>query len=391
MDDDVLAYVMTRLEADEASESTVLDPSMNVARVFKWWLWIPDANEDVVRYVFTLNTVHLTGVYLSRELNKTTACNIQLSARELVISVKAASQDTNASLQAIFIPHADKAYETLTLRQYRDVVESIQWQWNMFIEPSNRAVVDIVSEHLDALFSLLGHFLSVEREADMFDDDDSTELITGSNKLRQLNITAVKMFVHIFYILYRSLFLKRICTWVDPASVQAQRDKIEIHNFHVEASLDDYYNLTMFYDIAPGCLLDYKHAFTGFYNSVSQVVYRHYPCYKRKKQETVENINEFLLLPGHDVHMLPCLRQLYPDIEYAWEDHHFDVLMLQGTPATGASTGVGTGIENRGKKCVWRWLCIAGDFFLVNDSGRVYASDNVVTLTAFYMTTLPIV
>ena len=107
---------------------------------------------------------------------------------------------------------------------------------------------------------------------------------------------------------------------------------------------------------------------------MSQVVFRHYPSYRRKNQKTLENINQVLELAGFDVNVLPCLRQLYPEIENAWEDHCF-----------GRELHAGTCRSNGSNAATFFWYCLAGEFYLVTDTGDVFAADNVVILTAFYM------
>jgi hypothetical protein len=392
MNGDTFSYVMDRMECREkCTPNTVCnhitqDETISFASIFKWWLWNLDANEEVVRYVFTYNTVQLTGIYLSREL-AIIACNDQnltvgCMKHNCIPSKKTCARDLLNSLDVVtqtkstvFIPHDHVLYTDLTLRQYRDVMESIQWQWRSLLYDKRPEVVQVISKHLDALFCLFGYFISVEESEDVFDDTEFTEFAHKKEHGLVLHATAVKTYIHLFFILYRSLFLARVSTRIEMKDVISEFDRLEIQHFHVEASIDDFYNLSMFFDIAPACYLDYKHAFSGFFNNVSQAVYRHYPTYKRKNQETLENINEVLHLAGFDVNVLPCLRQLYPEIEYAWEDHFFGIVMRAGKPKPIDGSPVTT----------FFWYCLAGDFYLVTDTGDVYAADNVVILTAFYM------
>jgi hypothetical protein len=384
--DDVFSYVMDRLQCREqcvegaTCEHRQPNPTMTLSRIFKWWLWVPDANEQVMRYIFTLNTVQLTGIFLSREL-AIAACHdnslvvgcmktySSLSARDLLCSLNAATETEST----VFIPHETVLYTDLTLRQYRDVMESIQWQWCSLLQNKKKEAVSVLSKHLDALFCLFGYFISVEESEHVFDDNEFVEFAHKQENGLILHATAVKMYIHLFYILYRSLFLARIHTRIEIQDVESEFNLIEIQHFHVEASLDEFYNLSMFFDLAPSCYIDYKHAFSGFFNNVSQAVFRHYPSYKRKNQETLENINQVVKLAGFDVNVLPCLKQLYPEINNAWEDHYFGRELHAGKQSSNGHTAT------------FLWLCIAGDFYLVNDVGDVFAADNVVILTAFYV------
>ena len=385
--EDVLSYVMDRFQCREQCTDSDLcqhhkpNTTMTFSRIFKWWLWVPDANEEVMRYIFTFNTVQLTGIFLSREL-AIAACHDSslsvgcmkkyscLSARDLLCSLDASSQTAHT----VFIPHETVRYTDLTLRQYRDVVESIQWQWCSLLQNKKKEAVSAVSKHLDALFALFGYFVSIEESEDIFDDGEFTEFAHKQSNGLVLHATAVKTYVHLFYILYRSLFLARVSTCIEMQDVKSEYDRLEIEHFHVEASLDDFYNISMFFDLAPSCYLDYRHSYAGFFNNVSQVVYRHYPSYKRKNQETLESIQEVLDQAGFDVNVLPCLKQLYPEIEHAWEDHCFGMELHAGRSRP---SGMNT--------ATFFWYCLAGEFYLVSDKGDVFVADNVVILTAFYM------
>ena len=385
--DDVFSYVMDRLQCREECIDGVLcqhrkpNTTMTLSRIFKWWLWVPDGNEEVMRYVFTFNTVQLTGIFLSRELAIAVCHNSSLvvgsmknfsclSAADLLYSLNTATQTESI----VFIPHENVLYTNLTLRQYRDVMKSIQWQWCFLLQNKKKEVVSAVSKHLDALFCLLGYFVSVEESEDIFDDTEFIEFAHKRENGLVLHATAVKMYIHLFYILYRSLFLAHVNTRIEMQDVESEFNRLEIQQFHVEASLDDFYSLSMFFDLAPSCYLDYRHSFAGFFNNVSQVVYRHYPSYKRKNQDTLESINQVLGLAGFDVNVLPCLKQLYPEIEHAWEDHCF-----------GRELHAGKRIPGNENATTFFWYCLAGEFYLVSDKGDVFTADNVVILTAFYI------
>jgi hypothetical protein len=393
-EEDILSYVMDRLQCMEECghpgappcAHSPQDSRFTISRIFKWWLWVPDANEEVVRFVFSFNAVHLTAIYLARTLALAASggtvlqegCmhHCSLTARGLLDELAACS--TAETPPSLFVPHADTPYAQLTLRQYRDVVESVQWQWSVMVQKGNKTCLAVISQHVDALFCLFGYFASIEAGEELLDDDQFTELVNVQSKARFVHATGVKMFIHLFYIMYRSLYLQQSFTRILREEVQEQLATLKIENFHVEASLDDFYNLTMFFDIAPACLLDYKHAFNGFFNNVSQAVYRHYPSYKRRNQDTLENIVESLDQPGFDVNILPCMRQLYPEIEYAWEDHHFNRVLCTRNTSKARSAA----------SSEWLWFCVAGDFFLVSSDGDVFAADNVVTLTAYYIQVL---
>lgn len=346
--------------------------------IFLWWLWVPDANEEVVRHTFTYNQVHLTALYLARRMaherkldDKRLCCGLLLDALH---------DEYGCSENTLFFPHTEIEYSELSLRQLRDVLESLQWQWSAILDTilhNDGKSGPIITMHMDALFRQLGIFLHTAQSAEVFDDLSFVEPATLNPTLLILCETGVKMFVNLFYILYRALYVARSSTHVDETDAETCRvlHAMYIENFHVEASLDEFYNVGMYYDLAPGCLLDYKHGFKGFYNSVSQVVYRHYPDYKRRVQDNWQQIQEGILLQGHDVNVLPCLRQMYPEIEYSFEDHHFGHVL----------TNRGQKLPLNTKSLTWNWLCIAARFYLVNSQGDCLSATNVATLLAFYI------
>jgi hypothetical protein len=351
--------------------------------IFLWWLWVPDANEEVVRHTFTYNQVHLTGLYLAHRMSYEWKPDERKPGEEILCSgllLDALHREYGCLENTLFFPHAETMYSELSLRQLRDVVESLQWQWSAILDTilqSGGKSGPVITVHMDALFRKLGVFLHTAQPAEVFDDLSFVESSALNPTLLIICETGVKMFVNLFYILYRALYVTRSSTRIDEKDAETCRvlHAMYIENFHVEASLDEFYNVGMYYDLAPGCLLDYRHGFKGFYNSVSQVVYRHYPDYKRRVQDSCQQIQEGILLQGHDVNVLPCLRQMYPEIEYSFEDHHF-----------------GCVLTNRGKKgplntksLTWNWLCIAARFYLVNSQGDCFSATNVATLLAFYI------
>ena len=121
--------------------------------------------------------------------------------------------------------------------------------------------------------------------------------------------------------LFRLLFLQRHAIAVPTGKNSVSGCyPFSIETFHVEAGVDDFHLLGMYCDIPAGCLLEYKHSYSGYYNNVSQVVYRHFPSYKRRLPVSLSDV---LCENPTDLFVLPCLKQIYPEIDFAFEDHHF--------------------------------------------------------------------
>ncbi|KAJ1465138.1 hypothetical protein T484DRAFT_3639284 [Baffinella frigidus] len=131
----------------------------------------------------------------------------------------------------------------------------------------------------------------------------------------------IKYYLNIFFVLFRLLFLQRHAVEV-PVGCNPTTGcyPFTIESFHVEAGVDDFHMLGMYFDVPAGCLLEYKHSYSGYYNNVSQCVYRHFPSYKRRIPTSLEDAS---LPNASDLSILPALKQIYPEIEFAFEDHHF--------------------------------------------------------------------
>ncbi|KAJ1467710.1 hypothetical protein T484DRAFT_1857891 [Baffinella frigidus] len=219
--------------------------------------------------------------------------------------------------------------DRVSLQQLRDLVHAIQTQWpllqrameNCDTPDAKKLLLERVERLITQIFIWFGAYL--------FDNDiqpcqaDDTEFVHNVPPTHALVLTdmGIKFFLNIFFVLFRLLFLQRYAV-----PVPAGKDKTSgaypftVEGFHMEAGVDDFHMLGMYFDIPAGCLLEYKHSYSGYYNNVSQCVYRHFPSYKRRLPVTMVDI-EFD--DAADLSVLPALKQIYPEIEFAFEDHHF--------------------------------------------------------------------
>ena len=85
---------------------------------------------------------------------------------------------------------------------------------------------------------------------------------------------------------------------------------------HKEVSLDDYYEMSMISDLAPGFLVQYKCKFSHLFHLISQVVYFHFPQIRRRVQESLGNITGG---KASAVNTLPLLQQVRPEIPVLYE------------------------------------------------------------------------
>jgi hypothetical protein len=292
------------------------------------------------------------------------------------------------------------------------------------VEPFTSVVERLVTQ----IFIWFGVYL-FENSIEQSQADDS-EFVDSFPPTHALMLTdmGIKFYLNIFFILFRLLFLQRHAVAVP--KVETGTHPFAVETFHVEASVDDFHMLGMYIDIPPGCLLEYKHSYSGFYNNVSQCVYRHFPSYQRR---TPVSLADVVMPDASDLAALPSLKQIYPEIDYAFEDHHFQrevggvreaVLLAYRRPATpvqctegvsgttscrpsvpleadvpneqmqariaacmGAGASSSSGVE--GGKSVriadWFWFVIGSTVYLVCTSDGVPYSGCCRDLLAFYI------
>ena len=127
-----------------------------------------------------------------------------------------------------------------------------------------------------------------------------------------------------------------------------------IFNHHLEASLDDFYDLSMIADCPVGSILQYKHKFRYLFHSVSQVIFFHYPSYERQKQIPLLKLQE---VQAPHINLLPLLAQVKTDI-----------------PILTEHTGLGNRLRHA--ETEWSWAIIGTFTLLVNrDLQTFYAQD----------------
>lgn len=259
----------------------------------------------------------------------------------------------------------------VSLQQLRDLVHAVQTQWPVLqsaVENENcpiqkKMILQTVDRLVTQLFIWFGSFLfSNDIEPWQADDTDFVEYVAPTQAMALTNM-GIKFYLNIFFVLFRVLFIQRHAVVVQK---QGYSDNInsqtsdnthdqeggdtngqsvenshfqqihdlnnenpkeiiqypfEIETFHLEAGIDDFHMLGMYFDIPAGCLLEYKHSYSGYYNNVSQCVYRHFPSYKRRKPVSIEDV---IHRNASGLSVLPALKQIYPEIGFAFEDHHFE-------------------------------------------------------------------
>ena len=138
----------------------------------------------------------------------------------------------------------------------------------------------------------------------------------------------------------------------------------ELSRYHHEASLHEFYNISIIMDCVVGSILTYKHTFKDLFNDCSQVVYYNSSGnYNRKTQIKLADIKS---TSACDVNVLPLLMQLKPDMPVLFEH-------------TGACTNAAC------SQAPWTWVVLSSHVFLCDEKCNFYIANSIYELFAFVM------
>ena len=147
------------------------------------------------------------------------------------------------------------------------------------------------------------------------------------------------------------------------SGVTTQNAVIPLHNYHREASMDDFYDLSMVADCPVGSIVQYKHRFRFLFHSVSQVIFFHYPNYARHKQIALTELQKS---DCNFLHILPLLQQIDPDIPVFYEHTGATILNLNY-------------MKTQHK---WVWLVLGRHIVLCNNLKQSFCAFDLRTLLA---------
>jgi hypothetical protein len=325
------------------------------------WLWVTDAREPV-SFNSMLNESHLSGLALSR------LCAAQATAtpeRAMVCGVhgdvlQASPQSFLGSQSLPQIGH-DVQYGELTMRALQQQLEHVQLYICALIQDVE---LENVVVHLGGLFARTGQFCAppgTRFAADFacYDDEDGLEASDGTPadaRPRVWTCSRLRSTLDVFLLLFRLVALHEIAEEPDFNLPQQ-----ELFEWHREAGMDRFNTLSMRWDLQPGAVLSYMHAHSGLFNSVSQVIYFHYPDYERRLQLPLKALNAQDGVAA--VHTLPLLLELEPDVEVYDEESPLNA-------------PIGS------RHNTWRVLLTAGSCFLLSPAGVVFRSQNARALFA---------
>ena len=162
--------------------------------------------------------------------------------------------------------------------------------------------------------------------------------------------------VHAVLSLTRMLMRAQVVCWhtgEEPVS-----EHVRLFNHHREASIDDFYEMSMITDCMVGSIAQYKHKFQFLFHSISQVVYYHWPVYNRQRQITQPEIDAYGVC---GINLLPLLLQVDPEIPCHYEH-------------------TGAGAHSVYSKHEYSWAMMSGYVFLLHRSGAVFCAEDVRSL-----------
>lgn len=316
--------------------------------VWHEWLWGTNPEEDYHIDVL-LNRNHLLGLLVCRYKH--------LNQVDSSLGSSGFSQGSRMTIM-------DKPVHTMTWRELKDTMANVLLEWPAFLDrlkqnirakQNLRQVMHLVNL-CAARFGALAYMAAGE---DVMDDPSETQPATQGLPagLVMLTPSALRRMVGSLLIMYRHMHLLAVCQKVPPQHYSAG-----ISKYHYEASMDEFHILCMHMNIPVAARLNYRHDFPGMYNHVSQVVYFHNTQYSRIKRQPLEKFHE-----SEAVHVLPAVRELYPEIPLKFEEDFFD--------------------PNKGGQG-WYWLLIAGRVYLISPEPRVLYSENIIDLLKVYLDTI---
>ena len=353
MPDTDLVELNKRINSDEV-------PADMMTGLWEEWLWKTDAVEEI-RVDLPYNRMHLIGLILAR------ATFLHNRETNPPLCVKTCLKDSRASV-------IDKAVGDMTLNEYRDCIENLQFLWHDLMAVEDPLQLEKVLNHC---FCRLGFFAHTVHPKAVLDDEGSIDLHTGSSLTTSgsdqqyvLSKQFLRKALAFFFVTYRHVHLALNCVHIENKALRCS-----LHKHLISSSIDKFYNISMHYDTCVASVLQYRHEFTGMYHSVSQVMYFNNPAYERRKQIAHEDI----LTGCHPIHTLPVFLQLYPDMPVVKEE--------DGMPSNFDVPGSFTVEDERSyfrnlpsDRREWAWIVFPGRIYLVSKCGRLFYSTNLAPL-----------
>ena len=189
------------------------------------------------------------------------------------------------------------------------------------------------------------------------------ERLPGETEWYVVSAQTRKECFDILHVLMRLFFLLLDAEPVEVDDELVSKYVKELSPFQYEASLHDFYNLSMVSDCIPASILVYKHEYKEMFNDPSQVIYFHQPTYRRQRQIDFDSITA---LSAGDINVLPIVLQLKPDMPVFFEH-------------TGACNSTACSAAS------WSWIVMHKHIALCDNNGKYYVAKNIYVLFAYLM------
>jgi len=252
----------------------------------------------------------------------------------------------------------EDAISEMSWQQIADVVTTLQIEFHTLFEPKKRGGFSCcvkMQRLVIELMARLGFFLSrTWRRTNTEEEEVSLDVAHGVfdidadgwQRVRDDSVVQVLDGLHAI----------AAGSWLILAaqSIPGKQDKlVDLQNFHREASLDDFYEISQIADTPMGAITQYKHKFRHLFHSTSQVVFYHYPTYSRRKQLSMDDLQA---ADAEPIALLPLIMQAAPTIPIIHEH-------------------TGAGLQAVHARNKWQFV-VVGKIVLLSDSAmRIYHGD----------------
>ena len=249
----------------------------------------------------------------------------------------------------------DKSVMQMNLRELKDTLANLQLEWPVFVSrlhENTQSHTNLVAVRhlLEQCAARLGYMAENSLPETLLNDPGETRPDQDSG-LSRLTSSCLRRMLGCILIMYRHFHLLGNAIELSPEFYDCGVTK-----YHHEASMDQFHQLYMHFQLPVAAKLNYKHDFPGMYNSVSQPVYYHNSQFQRIPREDV------LIEKMTPIHLLPSLARLHPDIPI-----HFEEERIDPTKAAG-----------------WYWLLVPGRIYLITPEPRILHSSSILSLLAEY-------
>jgi len=325
------------------------------------WLTLCDRSETVVAET-KYNTMHVVALGLCALLQSTELPEYEDFSLEACLGKHAAG-----------VLLCEQPVCGMSWRQLSDTLTALQLHFKQTITWDSKSgyhtVVDYASIFME-LLKRVGYWLGRQWRHAVEEPADQEALLglvdldkEGWRCVRPACVVEVFDGVHALLSLTRLLMKAQVLSLHTQAAVDTDSvsDEIKLFNHHREASIDDFYEMSMVADCAPGAITQYKHKFQFLFHSISQVVYYHYPTYERQRQQPLPMLSEYAA-PG--VNLLPLLLQVNLDMPHFYEH-------------------TGAGLHSAFSAHAFSWVLVSGYILLVDRSGAVFCAEDLRSLLLF--------